>query len=71
MEHPDSSIITDMRKALLAINILLVIIGCIMLPEPVMKSPHVNFWRLIQALTFAYLIGPNYKTRQKNFFLKS
>lgn len=56
-EHPESLLITDIRKAIVALNIFLVLIGCMILPDPSMARPSPGFWRVIQSLAFTYLIN--------------
>lgn len=53
--HETNPIITDIRKAIIATNILIVYIGCVALPKP--GYQRANPWRQIQALALAYLIN--------------
>lgn len=55
--HPTNAMITELRQAIIGVNLTLVYIGVIVLPTPTIVRPHYLFWRTQQACAFAYLVN--------------
>lgn len=56
-EHETNSMISDIRMGIIGTNLFIIYIACLILPKPSIYRPHPGFWRLVQALAFAYLIN--------------
>lgn len=55
-DHPTSPLISDLRRAILGFEILLVYFGTLVLPEP-SKNRGSVFWRVVQAIAFTYALN--------------
>ena len=56
-KDPNSSIVSNVRMALFAGNLVIIYLGVMFLPHPSKKRGFSLFWRIIQAATFAYAIN--------------
>lgn len=56
-KHPTDSLVSNIRMASFALNLLIIYLGVIFLPEPSKVRPFPLFWRFFQAAAFAYAIN--------------
>lgn len=56
-KDPNSTLISNIRMASFAANLLIIYLGVIFLPEPSKKRPFGYFWKIVQASAFAYAIN--------------
>ena len=56
-QDPNSTIISNLRMAILAANLVVIYLGVLFLPEPSIKRPFSLFWKISQASAFAYSLN--------------
>lgn len=56
-KHPTDSLVSNIRMASFSINLLLIYLGVIFLPEPCKVRPFPMLWRFVQGAAFTYAIN--------------
>ena len=56
-KDPTSSLVSNIRMAILAANLLVIFLGVQFLPAPSKTRPFPLFWKLVQAAAFAYSLN--------------